>query len=242
MKTQSGVVVPKQQPPPVAKRAGVVAQQQLPVTQSDVVISKQQQPPVAKQAGVAAQQQQQHQPLPKGAAPQGANAAATAAGAALPNNAAAIPPAARAAPPLAAAAATADDDDDVVELPQFDFVVGGFPKCGTTTLLKAFEAHPETDMAAQEQCAVAAPSQPDASTFVILIVVDVFINLLCGSICFMFSLFPHSMMHWINSCAQETRCNHGGNAQLQGRRRFHETILQVSNCHGMSPAALLLRR
>lgn len=44
----------------------------------------------------------------------------------------------------------------------FDFVVGGFPKCGTTTLLKAFAAHPETDMATHEQCAIAAPVLADA--------------------------------------------------------------------------------
>lgn len=46
-------------------------------------------------------------------------------------------------------------------LHQFDFVVGGFPKCGTTTLLKAFGANHETDMVPQEQCAIAAPSQAD---------------------------------------------------------------------------------
>ena len=46
--------------------------------------------------------------------------------------------------------------------PSFDFVVAGFPKCGTTSLLKAFEQHPETDMAASEQCAIASPGQGDA--------------------------------------------------------------------------------
>lgn len=50
------------------------------------------------------------------------------------------------------------DDSTTLE---FDFIVAGFPKCGTTTLLKAFAAHPETSMAAEEQCAVAAPSQAD---------------------------------------------------------------------------------
>lgn len=44
---------------------------------------------------------------------------------------------------------------------QFDFVVAGFPKCGTTSLLKTFAAHPEIDMAAQEQCAIAAPGVTD---------------------------------------------------------------------------------
>ena len=45
--------------------------------------------------------------------------------------------------------------------PSFDFIVAGFPKCGTTSLLKAFAAHDETDMANHEQCAVAAPNKPD---------------------------------------------------------------------------------
>jgi hypothetical protein len=44
---------------------------------------------------------------------------------------------------------------------QFDFVVAGFPKSGTTTLLKAFGANPETDMVPEEQCAIAAPLQAD---------------------------------------------------------------------------------
>jgi hypothetical protein len=44
---------------------------------------------------------------------------------------------------------------------QFDFIVGGFPKCGTTTLLKAFGANPETDMVPEEQCAIAALLQTD---------------------------------------------------------------------------------
>ena len=44
---------------------------------------------------------------------------------------------------------------------KFDFVVAGFPKCGTTSLLKAFERHPETAMASREQCALASPVQAD---------------------------------------------------------------------------------
>ena len=44
----------------------------------------------------------------------------------------------------------------------FDFIIAGFPKCGTTTLLKAFGVHEETDMAASEQCAIASPFQADA--------------------------------------------------------------------------------
>lgn len=47
----------------------------------------------------------------------------------------------------------------------FDFIVGGFPKCGTTTILKAFALHPETDMASSEQCSIASPGQAD---FVVL--------------------------------------------------------------------------
>lgn len=59
-----------------------------------------------------------------------------------------------------------DDDDNKGSTEfsssfEFDFLVAGFPKCGTTTLLKTFATHPETSMAANEQCAVAAPSQAD---------------------------------------------------------------------------------
>jgi hypothetical protein len=43
----------------------------------------------------------------------------------------------------------------------FDFIVAGFPKCGTTTLLKAFAAHNETDMMPSEKCTVASPGMPD---------------------------------------------------------------------------------
>jgi Sulfotransferase domain len=46
-------------------------------------------------------------------------------------------------------------------VPQFDFVVAGFPKCGTTSLLKTFAAHPDIDMAPQEQCIIAAPVLAD---------------------------------------------------------------------------------
>lgn len=49
--------------------------------------------------------------------------------------------------------------------PGFDFVVAGFPKCGTTTLLKAFAAHEETDMALDEQCDIAAPLQGDGRVY-----------------------------------------------------------------------------
>ena len=43
----------------------------------------------------------------------------------------------------------------------FDFIVAGFPKCGTTTLLEAFAAHSETDMNPTEKCVVASPGLPD---------------------------------------------------------------------------------
>jgi hypothetical protein len=38
---------------------------------------------------------------------------------------------------------------------KLDFFVAGFPKCGTTTLLKAFEAHNETSVHPQEECSLA---------------------------------------------------------------------------------------
>jgi len=43
----------------------------------------------------------------------------------------------------------------------FDFVIAGFPKCGTTTLLKAFESHAEVSMSPREQCAIASPAMAD---------------------------------------------------------------------------------
>ena len=43
----------------------------------------------------------------------------------------------------------------------FDFIVAGFPKCGTTTLLKAFGKHNQTDIHPTEQCAIASPKMPD---------------------------------------------------------------------------------
>jgi len=71
-----------------------------------------------------------------------------------------------------------DDEDNVVDLQQeakqaalrieeqesfdsFDFVVAGFPKCGTTSLMHLFAAHNETDMATHEQCTVASPGMSD---------------------------------------------------------------------------------
>jgi hypothetical protein len=38
---------------------------------------------------------------------------------------------------------------------QLDFIISGFPKCGTTTLLYALRAHEDTDISSSERCAVA---------------------------------------------------------------------------------------
>jgi hypothetical protein len=38
---------------------------------------------------------------------------------------------------------------------ELDFIIAGFPKCGTTTLLYALKAHNETDISSDERCAVA---------------------------------------------------------------------------------------
>jgi len=47
------------------------------------------------------------------------------------------------------------------EVGTFDFIIAGFPKCGTTTLLKALGDHPETAMSEKEQCSIASPLQAD---------------------------------------------------------------------------------
>ena len=44
---------------------------------------------------------------------------------------------------------------------QLDFVIAGFPKTGTTSLLYAFGDHPETDIARNERCAVTNPMTSD---------------------------------------------------------------------------------
>lgn len=38
--------------------------------------------------------------------------------------------------------------------PKLDFIISGFPKCGTTTLLYALRAHKDTDIASSERCGV----------------------------------------------------------------------------------------
>lgn len=52
----------------------------------------------------------------------------------------------------------ATDDDSVKKL---DFFVSGFPKCGTTTLLRTFEQHAETAMPPNEECALDQEFQDD---------------------------------------------------------------------------------
>ena len=49
-------------------------------------------------------------------------------------------------------------DESVVTL---DFFVAGFPKCGTTTLLKTFDAHNETSVHPAEECSLARVSSDD---------------------------------------------------------------------------------
>ena len=44
---------------------------------------------------------------------------------------------------------------------QLDFIIAGFPKTGTTSLLRAFADHPETAIASSEQCAVVNPMVSD---------------------------------------------------------------------------------
>ena len=45
--------------------------------------------------------------------------------------------------------------------PQLDFLVAGFPKCGTTTLLYAFNKHADISIGARENCILARPLQDD---------------------------------------------------------------------------------
>ena len=46
-----------------------------------------------------------------------------------------------------------------------DFVIAGFPKTGTTSLLYAFSDHPETAIASSERCAVTSPMATDEIAF-----------------------------------------------------------------------------
>ena len=52
------------------------------------------------------------------------------------------------------------ESNDSVKL---DFFVAGFPKCGTTTLLKAFEAHNETVVPPKEECSLNLMDQDDVA-------------------------------------------------------------------------------
>jgi hypothetical protein len=45
--------------------------------------------------------------------------------------------------------------------PRLDFLVGGFPKCGTTTLLFAFQKHTGISIGERENCLLARPIQQD---------------------------------------------------------------------------------
>lgn len=44
---------------------------------------------------------------------------------------------------------------------KLDFLIAGFPKCGTTTLSYAFEAHNETDISIRERCDIEGKIGPD---------------------------------------------------------------------------------
>jgi hypothetical protein len=46
---------------------------------------------------------------------------------------------------------------------KLDFFVAGFPKCGTTTLLKTFEAHNETVVPPKEECSFSFVNQDDVA-------------------------------------------------------------------------------
>jgi hypothetical protein len=51
---------------------------------------------------------------------------------------------------------------------KLDFIIAGFPKCGTTTLLYALKAHKETDIASSERCDVANMGLSDDQAFEVL--------------------------------------------------------------------------
>lgn len=51
---------------------------------------------------------------------------------------------------------------------QLDFIIAGFPKCGTTTLLYALRDHKETDIASSERCAVANPGLSESQALEVL--------------------------------------------------------------------------
>jgi hypothetical protein len=51
---------------------------------------------------------------------------------------------------------------------QLDFIIAGFPKCGTTTLLYALRAHQGTDISSSERCAVANTGLSDDQALEVL--------------------------------------------------------------------------
>jgi hypothetical protein len=51
---------------------------------------------------------------------------------------------------------------------KLDFIIAGFPKCGTTTLLYALKAHKDTDIASSERCAVANMGLSDEQALEVL--------------------------------------------------------------------------
>jgi hypothetical protein len=51
---------------------------------------------------------------------------------------------------------------------KLDFIIAGFPKCGTTTLLYALRAHENTDISSSERCAVANTGLSDDQALEVL--------------------------------------------------------------------------
>lgn len=49
--------------------------------------------------------------------------------------------------------------------PKLDFLIAGFSKCGTTTLVHAFAAHNETDISLRERCAIGGANLADGSAY-----------------------------------------------------------------------------
>lgn len=49
--------------------------------------------------------------------------------------------------------------------PKLDFLIAGFPKCGTTTLVYAFAAHNETDISQRERCDIGGANLADGSAY-----------------------------------------------------------------------------
>jgi hypothetical protein len=55
--------------------------------------------------------------------------------------------------------------DPITGKPRLDFLVAGFPKCGTTTLLYAFQKHAGIRIGERENCLLARPIQQDDVNF-----------------------------------------------------------------------------